>query len=391
MIIVIYTIIILLFIEILNRYRFYKFRVLLTLSQKTNKCNFYREYFNNEVNNYSIFMKKHIINDKFYQIFKSYYPKTTMTKIRIKNVLRKYIYDLDPMDNISLTFVPVERTINQLTKKFEQIYIVNQINSKYESDKNDNILNWSDLSSYLCYCNSLSIIIDHIEYVKFIFWMKQNDYHFIDITSDTRIWLHKIYVNSQINLFFLNNVSEILNINDTKINQTNIYVEIKGFTNYCALFDMFTLNIFNNFLDIDNIVRQMNPLFNMFNSTTKINIHLNNENTILIPSLIDYYHEKICNVFATNPIFFPYSYQTFFCCIKKGYHCDIMKKQNLIFLFNKLSLFDVYFNREISDKNVNILYSNKINVSFNEDCVKYVDKDNLTILLELFSKINIIL
>lgn len=459
-------------VELINRYRYQLIKQKLLYSkQKDNEINdksiLFSEMYENEMKNYSFFMKKHMINDNFFDIFMAYYPDGAMNTRRIKNVIRKYVYNLDPLNDIKietsvskdaqlamnlpkhllkilpkineerdkefssdvpLTATSVHKTINFLAKKFENIYIItnkNQYNDKLKKNINtpdlsyfidSNINDWSDLSDVVTYKNFLCYAIDFARYMKFSISMRCIGYHYHDVSPDIRVWeklvpgstkdlakgLTKGPMNQEEQELLSKNEHPVHNvvIIDDEARQsimTNyhrydtadniVYVEIKGFSNYSDFFDIITCDTFNKYSSIDEITKQFVNVFKLF-GISKLNLFASRESTIMIPFLLNYYHEKLNKIIVINPIYYPYSFHVFYKSIHNK-KLSVHLKPNLIRMFNKLSLMDIYFDKNTSDKKFNRLYSRDVNVDFDKNAELYTMHENLAIVLDMYSHIEV--
>lgn len=338
--------------------------------------------------------------------------------------------------HISDAQIAIIRTINQLTSKYEKMYLVHQTNeiqnvnnlSNNQSDdqsgdqsddqsddqsngqsndlsndlsenvpnniSDDELFNWENLSDIVIYQKSTSVVIKHFKYLNFVRIMRSCDYQYDDITSDIRVWCHSSLTKFKdesgiIKFIFLSN-AQIQRIRDYKIelSKSCVYIEIKGFTDYGALFDMMTMDCFNEYPNLRKVTRNMNKLFNQF-VTADIHIYASDVTTMIIPFIVNYYQEMIHTIHVKDPIFYPYGFQTFYINLRKDneLRMNVGCQYNLIGLLNNLSLVDVYIDPEMCDKNENMMYSHNTVITFSDKFYKYVDKDNLIMMMELYSNV----
>lgn len=382
--------------DIVNRHRYKKFCSMI--KKKYNKISFSDT--DDRLIKYSSFIKKHVENDQFLSIFKSYYPYSgvndTMNKIKLHNVIKKYMYNTDPSDIINYSQyvsdpqISTIRTINQLTSKYEKMYIFDQ------SDNTDNniIFVWNNLDDVIFYQNSFSIITNHFKYLNFAKIMRSHDFGFNDITPNVRTWVHSSLNQKSnefkiINFVFLSS-EQVQLIGKFEIIPTKncIYIEIKGFTHYCSLFDMITFDTFNEYSNLKSITRSLNKLFNEF-VMTDIHIYASDITTMIVPFITNYYQERIHTIHVKDPMFYPYNFQTFFVNLRKydELKLSIGCQYNLIGLLNNISLIEMYIDPDMCDKNENMLYGSNTIVSFSDQSHNFVDKNNLIMLLSLYSNV----
>jgi hypothetical protein len=377
-------IIIFLAIELINRYRYYKFFQLIKSNK--NRSMIFTEVHKNDMICYSKFMKKNILNDNFFDIFRSYYPDSTISQDRIRKVIGLYIYDIDPTSNSQFIVhdmnipIPVHQTINYLTKKFEKMYITST-----QSDQSVQAYDWTDLTKEFPYKSSYQITIEWFRYIMFMLWMFSCRFKHINISNNIRIWICGDHENGDHENRDLVLIDERhINKRSLGLKDNNIYVEMKGFTSYSVFFDMMTCDIFNDYPTLDTLAREFNGIFNMVD--TKINICCSNINSIIIPHLSYYFHERINMINTVDPVYYPYSYHMMFRGIKNRLHKNKNNNTNFIFIFNRLALIDIYFGRNTDDLVDNKLYSKNVRINFSRNANKYIDKERVELLLDMFSR-----
>lgn len=393
-------------VEIMNKCRYTNVCTLIKQKHSKTSDNNNNKSDDDRIIKYSSFLKKHVMNDNFLTVFKSYYPTTdSMSKIKVQNVIKKYIYNIDPSciidysQYISDSHISIIRTINQLTSKYEKTYIFDNDNTSSDNK----IFFPNKMDDVMFYQNSLSIILRYLKYFDFIRMMRSQNYHYIDVNSNIRVWEHESLKmklepeESIINFVFLSNAQIHCMINKYKKNNSKtilskrcIYIEIKGFTDYCTLFDMITMDIFNEYSNLETITRNLNQLFNKY-VMSDIHIYASDITTIIIPFIVNYFQERIHTIQVTDPIFYPYNFQTFFVNLR---HDELLKMEvgcryNLMYLLDNLSLIDMYIDPDMCDKNENMLYHSSTFISFSDDSYKFIDKNNLIMMLELYSDVSI--
>lgn len=394
-------------IEIINRYRYKLLKIKLAIikeaeNDKLEKDALFTEMHATAMYEYSTFMKKHIVNDNFFDIFKSYYPDGVMNLTRIRDVIRKYIFDLDPVkktqlehskiDNhfsfdIPISAIEVHKTINVLSKRFENMYVTD-----FENNLDPLLKDWTDLSNVITYKNSFRYIVEFVHYMRFSTLMRYIGYRYQDVSSDIRIWMKdKIRKNQVINIVVIDDEAKksmITNHRNYSKDNSIVYVEIKGFSNYSDFFDVITCDMLNKYSSIDDITKQFNIVLKIFDGL-KINLFASREVTVMIPFFINYYNERIDKIIVINPVYYPYGFHVFFRSIHNK-KIDIYLKPNLIRMFNRFSLMKMYFDKNTHDKKINKLYSRNVNVDFDKDCDLYTNQENLSILLDMYSHVRIV-
>lgn len=421
-------------LELINRYRYRLIRHKLTdikriECDKLEKSTMFTEMHAAAINDYSVFMRKHMVNDNFFDIFTSYYPDGVMNTVRIRDVVRKYMFDLDPVKkshveyhrikkhddwtkkfirntntpkkdsepvqqstdsgfsfDIPMSAIEVHKSINVLTKRFENMYVTDQSN-----DLNTQMIDWTDLTNVITYKNSFRYLIEFVQYTRFSILMRCTGYRYTDVSSDIRVWIKGPADGNQIvNLVILDDDAKksiLANYRNCSKESSIVYVEIKGFSNYSDLFDVVTCDLLNRYSSIDEITKQFNNVLKMF-PKSKINLFASREATIIIPFFINYYNEKIDRIVVINPVYYPYAFHVFFRSVRNK-KLDVHFKPNLVRMFNRLSLMDVYFDKNTNDKKFNRLYSRNVHVDFDKDCNLYTNQENLVIVLDMYSHVRI--
>jgi len=368
-------------------------------------------------------MKKHLINDNFLRIYKSYYPESDdfLSKIKLQNTIKKYIYDINPphtinfLQHMSPGIISMERTINQLTSKYENMYMM------HHSESDEKLFNWENLCDIMHYQISITAIFKFIKYLNFMNTLRSRGYKKISITSSIRIWKHSsIFCHDQgrdrdqckdqdqdqykdqgqykdrdrdqdVNFVFISN-EQIQEIIDHKfeIQRSDVLIEIKGFSDYSVLFDIVTLDTFNDYLSFEENARSLSQVFDLF-STSRINIHASDITTMIIPFVVNYFQERIHTIQIKDPIFYPYSFHTFFINLRKdqGLNTKIGTQYNLLSMLNDISLIHLFIDPEMCDKKNNLLYQTNTTIILSDD--KFVDKNNLMTLLGLYSNCNVMI
>jgi hypothetical protein len=392
----------LILIEIMNRYRYKKLKIKLSIIKNTEndrieKATLFTEMHATAMNNYSSFMMKHVINDNFFDIFTSYYQDGMMNTIRIRDVVRKYIFDLDPTkktntyntfsSDIPVTAIEAHKTINVLTKKFENIYVINSGN-----DLDSVMKEWNDLTDVIMYKNSFKYLVDHVHYIRFSILMRCSGYRYQDMSPDIRIWIKgEICDDRVVNVVIIDDdVKNSMMTNHHNHSKDNniVYIEIKGFSNYSDFFDVITCDMLNRYSSIDDVTKQFNNVLKLF-TKSKINLFASREMTVIVPYFVNYYDNKIDKIVVINPIYYPYSFHIFFKSIHNK-KIDLYLKPNLVRMFNGLSLMQMYFDKNAHDKKFNRLYGRNVNVDFDKDSELYTNQENLSIVLDMYSHVRVI-
>lgn len=421
--IIVICILIMTLIECLNRLRYQNF--LLALNKKT-KINYSEK---NCIDTYCNFIKKHVNNDNFLNILKASFPDGLMSRERINKTVQYYLFACTDtlctssanINNQIIKLPSVQRTINQLCKKFAKQYLLN--NDLYLQNQ---IYQWLDIIDISMYKNSIIIISEYVCYIKFTKIMKYNNFICYTPNSYIRYWKYQDnrqdIEHMQYNIMLISyfEINEI--INKKKIDNYNmIYIEIRGISPYYSIFDMLTINKFTMYYDINDIVKHIAIIFDHISSWTKnenikndkVNLYANNIMTIFVPSMIVYYSEFIDNIFLIDPICYPYSYQTLYHNLYKNAfkkmsilnhdnHHEIQNSEDnnyiinylrsnmsILYLLHQHSLLDIYINKNLSDKGQNKMYDHKTHISFSKSVLMYTNPYILSICLNMYSKVNI--
>lgn len=318
---------------------------------------------------YSKYISDHFHRIDFLSLFKKYYGNIILTKRKINVLIKKHLFNLSESKiknhnviskinyaNINDSLIPddmisVHALINQLTNKYTSMYIMNKINY----DTNDKIINWNNLSSNIKYKSFFNVLHDRIKYYRFCKTMYNFGLKYTDINNYIRIWYSDMS-NKQI---------VILNQDDSNpIDNNKIYVEMRRFTHYSEIYDLFTFNVINGREYLDFLARQYNDLFNAVRKyNDKIDIISCGVGTIIIPLLLKYYHEHINQVFLTDPVIFLNDYYRVFKMIDKTKY---LSNYTLMLIFNEISFIDIYYlpidssdNYDYSKDVYEILHNNK--------------------------------
>jgi hypothetical protein len=390
-------IIILAIVELLNLIRYRRFSEQIThTGQYVDNMRKYifQDIYCDKLNSYSRFMKHFIKNELIIKLYATYYPDAIISKKRISFIIKKYLFDINENNyiNISKKMIDVHSIINYFTKKISSNYITDE---DYDHDHNDynlsnnGMIDPTDLSNSVKRTHPLKIMTKYFYNMRFRLYMHNNNYKYRDISSSIRIWT-KIngYNNDEISFVFLDDSDiehEYVKCND--INE--VYIEIKGLSSYALLFDLLTVDIFNDYDNIEKIGENFSIIIDLFKNH-KINIRAHDLGTILIVPIIKYYHEFINKVYAQDPIFYPYAYYALFDNIKND-NLLIKENYNLIKMFNRLSLIDLYFDKNINtyDEYYIIFFSNKMNITFTNSADKFINKEQLAMMLTLYSHVRI--
>lgn len=373
--------------------------LLKSIREQSNQKNIERDH--ELTKKYSIFIEKHIVNDNIFYLFKSYYPDGIITSDRIELMLKKYIYNIFDKDkyiflrcvrnstrnakSISDSIIYVYRTINKLIKKMENTYILSNCPT---SDTSNKINDFTDFTGNVYYKTSLCVINEYIGNIRFNIMMRKNGYIYINISHSVKLWIPENYniTEKSINLCLIDcdHICKGLKVLDSK--QKNIFVEINGLTNFRSLYDMITSDKYNNYDDVDKIGKDFGKIFDMFNNS-KFDLYARNYGTIFIIHIIKYHSESINKIYVEDPIFYPYSYFISFNNIRSNKNIQLKYNHNLIRCLHTLSVFGLYFDKNICDKCYNMIYSEKVNVSFSEDSDRYCNKTLIEMMLFMHSKV----
>jgi hypothetical protein len=366
------------FFELMNKYRYQLFnkRIGNDTSLKKVKRSMFGSICKNLTDNYSKFIAKHMMNDNFLQIFKIYYPDCMMNKTRINHVVYKYLYDLDASSHITIDNYYIDEMIN----RFVDQYIMTN-NNLIPSD-NGMLIDPTDLSNMPVNKSFIKIVYDHLKYLVFCLKMYRKGYVKHDIGpwiySNIRLWINKTNMNNSKNCIIVDEMTVPIE------NDDNIYIEIKGFTNYSELFDAITMDMFNTYPKIIDITKQFGALIDQYFKNTKMNIYAQNISTIVIPFFVNHYEETIEKIIVTNPIYYPYTYTMFF-----DNMCKITDMNpNLLMMLNRLALIDIYYDFTKLDKSINKLYRNCVEIKFDKKlCEKIcINNDNLSMHMDMYSE-----
>lgn len=413
----------------------------LKRNKRSAKTNMFLDNYNEQMISYSKFIKKHITNDLFSNIFISYYQDGIMTKDRISAVIKKYIFDIDKDDNIPLSMTTIHRLTNQLTIKFIKTYVSDFINVSenyiIDSDSTNNTNKvWNDWTDWIKHTDvvlqksMLSIIMNHIKYIKFYIILRSRGYICKDLNSDIRIWVKKniLYDSDQTNKTNKTNKSNNISIlvldmitshvfsdMNNDLLDASILVEIKGFTNYSEIFDIITMDRYNRYLNASEIAEQFGSVidFVLSYNNKSININTTNTNTIntntintntintksiiiilygsttiLAPFISNRYWELYNDLILIDPICYPYSYHTFYVNINRSNTSHM--NYNYIKIFDKMTLLDLYLETHLMEAKVCGLYSKNVHIAFSDNHCLYTNKDLLQLLFTMHSRIDII-
>ena len=344
---------------------------------------------------YSNAIKKQISECKFVQLFKLCYPDSFINMERIYCVIKYYVYGRSHDEDIEFSCIPAHRAINQLSKRFAKSYLL----SKNELPKDMfEFLDIGDLYRIMPYSKLIKIL--HKYYV-FKQVMTKMDLISVDINPFIRIWKHKdTELNKVQNVIILSQMDCLKDVKGYSTNNlcSTIYVETIGVTPYNIL--MFYSPFNNKIYDMDRslVVKSYRELFSQF--SPGVSVTTKNAMTIIVPYLVDHCEEVIGSIIMINPIIYPYSYWEFFAMIKGSQRseCSMNNKiisnlrdsYTLIKLLNRTSLLDLFFKTNMTNKKSNILYSQDTHVRFDKDHAFFGDGQHLTMLLEMYSKVNII-
>jgi len=345
--------------------------------------------YSNNLDSYSTFIKKHLMNDLFFSIFTSYYPDQIVTKERISTVIKKYVFGLDDHIEIPLSATTVHKTINQLTTKISKVYITDFIT---DTSKVDITRDWLDLLQLQLYSpiigsvlNVVNIVIDN---VKFYLTMRMKGYICKYVSQDIRMWISDDVLfddKSNIQIVVLDTiVSTSTNTSINEMKKPSVFVEMRGLTNYAEIFDLITLDRFNNYPSLEDLTSQFGRIIDSLPKRQLV-INLYNSATILGPYISSRYWELYTDLILVNPICYPYAYHTFFTNIPNIHGNQKYLNNNFIRMFNRLTLPNLYLG---SDKQ-NRMYDDKVHVVFSDDHSMYTNKELLILMLPMYSRINV--
>lgn len=342
--------------EILSIYRYYYFLDMM----KKKEAKFDLTLKNDEIiSKYLNHVKKHLINDKFSDIFNCYYPNQTMTKEKIKSTIKYYLFGFD-YDHIKIpiNMINTHKSINQLVRIISKRYVLID-DGKNEKNKylDQTNFNYKYFTNYL---------YDMVRYYSFKNDIIKNDFEILEYDS-LRIYKYKHKKKPKM-LYFVSDIDEI------DFNRTYFYVELKSLNN----------NLLNYSVPDTNHI--LNELRNVLKTCVngKFSIEINNYLTFLLPKLIDYFDENIESIFLINPICYPYSYHKPMSNIKSNLSYE------MIYCLHNLSLLHMLtcnFDTDILlNKDLNKLYSHKTHIIINSDII---NSDVLIPNLILYSNIDI--
>jgi hypothetical protein len=366
-------------IELINMYRYnetcYYFK---THAKKIHNIFFMLDP--SDLNNYISFVKKTIFVDSFNDIYCSYYPHSLMTYDRVKNAMNRYIFGQDKNNSDSHND-SINIFINEICDVYSQIYIFSE-NDK-EKNMGDDMIIWNNILDNYVYSSSYSIISDYLRYINF-YKHAYSKYTYDDITNNMRVW-HRNTKDVKRMMFITKKTSfcDIINLN------IDIFVEIKGFSDYSNLFDMLTCNTFNEYCTINMIIESCSKIFTKYDLRyISMDFYFDDLVTIIVPQFICHYHKYISKLYLNNPLCYPYSYHNVYKYIHNT--CE-MKNANLMMLINNNGLFNMYNDKFMMNKNINILYSKSTYITYDETFKKHMNLDMLLTILKLYSDVNIMM
>lgn len=388
-------------LEMLNRHRYSKF-ISFIRSKERPRINIFSADRSEALDAYSKFMKKNIFHDNFFRLFTSYYSDSLMTGRRIRAVIEKYIFDIDPVESldtankidlspIPLTAVSAHRLINQTSRRFENMYIMMAPSLPL---KTNTFVDCTDLANIPRYVTVFGMLKRYISRLRFDSLMKRKEYIRYEISENIHAWICKkiknIKKDGSVRLVVLDIKSK--DIDHISCSDKNtVYLEIRGvsgglFGGLTSLIKQITSSNILKF-NIDTIITDMSMLIDMF-SECSITIQLAGISTILTPSIVDNYYEYITTIELIDPVFYPYSYDVMYRSIHNK-TIDISDEHDLLYLLHKVHLLDLYFDKQCTDKQVNILFSDFISVVFTDDVDRFVDSELLKTMLQMYSNVNL--
>lgn len=337
----------------------------------------YINYSPDQLEIYSQLIKKHFLRDNILNVFVSYYPDKIFTEKRIEKMLSLYLFDrnVNELAKYTRSTSPYHQTVNSLTKRIINMYVLDDDYSEQLEPRM-----WNDLSNIEqpTLFSTILTLKEWSSYLLFYTRMIFNGFICVDVNSDTRLWIHRHHKFEDTRIVILNNQIK-LDFNKSK----KIYVEIKGFSQYADFYDTVSCDKFNNYCDLDQIARKIGNVFDLISrfktDESNVDLELSGSTTILVPYILTYYKENIRNVFITDPVFYPYSFHSFF-----NFLPDRLS-YNFINMFHNLSLMKLYIDSEDSDKFKGI-FNNNIYIHFTES---FENADILTCALSMHSKVNI--
>ncbi|VBB17885.1 hypothetical protein YASMINEVIRUS_348 [Yasminevirus sp. GU-2018] len=388
----------------------------------------------NALDTYSSLIKKQLINDNFMNVFRSYYPDCVLTKSRIEKVIKKYIFSIGN-ESVPLSVTSIHRAVNQLTRKTVKEYICTDSIRRGSDDLND----WTDLTFVLNAQSLYRILTSHVAYLMFYVKMRTRHFVCVDVpsvsiassqiksamenlnqttfmsvsNSSVRLWINKdrsVY-HTGASIVFLDTVN--YNNCDKFIitdRSDRIYAEVKGLSNYSQIFDILTFDRLNEYPDLLKVSKMIGVVLDFVTTLVSdsksrysqkhrnvhepqekchIDVELFGASTMLTPYIVDLYNNIINDIYVVDPVFYPHSYHTFFTQLRVT-NCQSSKlSSNFVRMFHNLSLIDLYFNRSPTDKSSGV-YGRNVHVGFSDESEKFTDRELLTILLNMYSKVYVV-
>jgi hypothetical protein len=367
---------------------------------------------------YSMFMRRHVLNGRLFDLIKSYYPDGVIQRRRLLKLFSKYLFNLD-ISNVPEDAHTINETINRLSLRCEGMYIsipevtpdsgstVKPVKSNFKKyiqripniipngpDITDSITDVLDLTDIMEYQPISVTLINHIRYLMFYQKMYRNSYRKRDIGRDIRVWSMKGDF-SRINTLII--LDDVLNIESNKLEISDriMYMELRGFSVYSDFYDTFAFGQFgsNGILTLDTLAKSFGKILDLISSPIserrhKLNIVADRSITIIIPYILNMYHEMIGDVVITDPIFYPYSFYLFFKNLKSG----AIKKHRTITdtylkILNNVTLVDLYFDTDDTDKKTDRVFGKQLKIRFDKYHNFYVVRDDLIMLLDMYSKV----
>jgi len=369
------------------------------------KKHLFESEYQERMEQYIKFMDRNIMNEKFYKLMNKYYPDKLLTVNRIKNVIKKYIFDIDDTNpthkNIYLfrpkientTIIPdtsldVHKCINYLTKKFTNMYLLNN-SSNINNENNQVMYDYTDLTKIINYRSSFRYYYYLILRVKYTLIMYYNGFRVSNISkSNIKIWSNqKILMNNNdknkiLNIVLLDDdCIKKIKLND--IDRNNIYIEINGFSSYGDFTDMikYCFSNIENMESIkqltDELIKSLRQLLEKCNRD-KLEIYMAGRTTIITPYLMREQMEEINKYHIHNPVYYPVGNYKLFESMKY----DLINNMELFglrhwIMFHRLTLFDIYFISDLDNKLNELneeLNSDIIDITFGQSKNKFVDK-----------------
>lgn len=379
--------VLIIYVEYANRLRHQRFYLRMMNKKNDYYVNYQRLFkIENEVENYCKFIKKKFLQDKIYHIFVSYYPDGLMNSHRIELFLRNYLFGLFSYMTIDVP-ICVNSCVNQLVKHIEKSYMVKQ----YDQNMTNVFSMSTNLIDIINYRSIYSIIINQINRNNEIYYqILKSKYNKINICSEIQIWMDNKNNHQICRIVLLETIisNDLTNMIIKKIHdeqETNIkyiFVEIKGFVNYNEIFDMLTIDNYNQYYSIEKINTKIGTIIDICkDDNIKIDIFGYGACTIILPFLNDLYGELINEIFMIDPICYPYAYHTFYRNLRKLITENVTN--NFVEIMNDVNLIDMYI------KTDNFLKNKNIHVAFSDKHQIYTDRDLLIKLLDMHTKIHI--